>query len=101
VEKRRQRLAVNLKSTWAGGRRYVPIDLKRSRILATQIYDWQAAFEPKMPDYFRLDFQIRYRLNMPIWDIEWKIDVQNVTDHRNASYAKVGILPLFGYRVKF
>jgi hypothetical protein len=114
VGKRHRHLSLNVKWTNAGGRRYVPIDLQRSRISQTQIYDWQTAFDPKLPDYFRFDFQIGYRMSKPTWEIEWKVDIQNVTDHHNASYyyyhvesesirlkRQVGILPLLTCKVKF
>jgi hypothetical protein len=114
VGKRRQRLSINVKYTNAGGRRYVPIDLQRSRSAETQVYNWQAAFDPKLPHYWRMDFQIGYRLNKPTWEIEWKIDVQNILDHRNAAYyyydvktesiklkRQIGVLPLITCKVTF
>lgn len=114
VGQRNRHLSINLKMTGAGGRRYVPIDIGLSKLFKTQIYDWARAFDPKMPDYFRMDFQLAYRLSKPTWEIEFTLDIQNITDHRNASYyyydarqetiklkRQVGFLPLLACKVKF
>jgi hypothetical protein len=110
----RKRLGLNLKLSVAGGKRYVPIDLEQSIEQGTQVYQWDLAFERQLPAYFRTDFQLVYRVNRPGYTVEWKLDVQNLTDHHNAAYyyfdsstesiklkKYVGIVPLLSCRVEF
>ncbi|HEY4656603.1 MAG TPA: TonB-dependent receptor, partial [Cyclobacteriaceae bacterium] len=110
----RNRFGVNLKVTHAGGKPYVPIDLERSIGEKRQVYDWDDAFVRKLPDYFRTDFQFVYRLNCQRHSMEWRLDVQNITDRHNPAYyyydtetesvllkKQVGIVPLISYRLEF
>jgi hypothetical protein len=110
----RGRIGVNLKVTYSGGRRYIPIDLEKSKDVNNTVYDWENAFHPKMPDYFRTDFQLVYRHNHSRYSSEWRLDIQNVTNHRNPSHhyfdpatetvrlkKQIGILPLISYRIEF
>jgi hypothetical protein len=111
---RNNRLGINLKLTQTGGRRYVPIDLERSIAEKRQVYKWDQAFDHKMPDYFRTDFQIVYKINKSKYSIEWRLDIQNITNRRNARWyyfdvndesiklkKQVGFLPLLSCRVDF
>jgi hypothetical protein len=112
--RQRQRLGFNIKVTMSGGRRYVPIDLDASIEKGTTIYDWQSAFDSKLPEYFRADFQTVYRVNRRRHAFEWRLDIQNFTHHRNASYyyfdvvsqdiklkRQVGIIPMLTCKVEF
>jgi hypothetical protein len=114
IDLRSNRIGFNLKVTQAGGRRYVPIDLPGSIQQGSTIYDWQAAFEHKLPDYFRADLQIVYRTNRPAYAVEWRLDIQNFTNHRNAAYyyydparesirlkKQTGIIPLLTCMIEF
>ena len=114
VNRSRDQLGLNLKFTSAGGRPFVPIDLERSIQEGSATYLWERAFEEKLPDYFRADFQFIYKKNHPRYSIEWRLDIQNFTDRRNASYyyfnvsdgsvrlkKQVGFLPLLSCRVDF
>lgn len=110
----RDALGLNLKITWAGGRRYIPIDLQKSIQDNVEVYQWDKAFEAQMPDYFRADVQFVYRRNKPRYTTEWRLDIQNVTDHINPAYYyyhdpsetirlknQVGFLPIISYRIEF
>lgn len=108
------RLGLNLKITSAGGRRYVPIDLEKSIAKGRPIHDWEHAFERQFPDYFRTDLQVVYKMNRERYAVELKLDIQNLTNHRNAAYyyydadsaslklkQQIGFLPLLSCRVEF
>ena len=107
-------LGINVKITSAGGKRYIPIDLAKSIEEGRQVYDWEKAFDPMLPNYFRADLQFVYRRNKPRYSVEWRLDIQNVTNHVNAAYYyynatsesinlhyQVGFLPVFSYRIEF
>jgi hypothetical protein len=110
----RHRIGLNIKFTWAGGRPFVPIDLEKSGEEGRTVYLWEHAFEQKLPEYFRADFQLVYKKNNPRHSIEWRLDIQNFSDHRNALYyyfdrdanaiglkKQIGFLPLLSFRIDF
>jgi hypothetical protein len=76
-------LAVNIKMVWAGGKRYIPIDLESSSIKGEAVYDYNNAYSEKYRDYFRTDFRISFRQNLKRISQEWSFDVQNLTNYRN------------------
>jgi hypothetical protein len=75
--------AIDVKITYAGGKRYLPIDLNASLLAQAERYDETRAFVPQFPDYFRLDVKPSYRLNLKKITLEWNVDFQNLTDHKN------------------
>ena len=110
----RNRIGLNLKVTQAGGRRYVPIDLLKSIEENRQVHNWSEAFDYQLPAYFRADFQFLYKINRPHYSFELRLDVQNLTNHRNAAWyyydasdqsvklrKQVGMVPLLSLRVDF
>jgi hypothetical protein len=114
VGSKRNRLALNMKTTWAGGRPYVPIDLEQSIQKGTRVYDWNHAFAPRLDNYFRIDAQFSYRMNFSMHSIEVRLDIQNISHHRNSAYYYynkesgsialkrfVGIVPLLSVRADF
>lgn len=76
-------LALDIKFTYAGGKRYVPIDLDASIAAQSQQYVVEEAFKPSYPAYFRMDVKPSYRLNKKRTTLEWNIDIQNITNHKN------------------
>ncbi len=110
----RRRFGVNLKISAAGGKRYIPIDLVKSIAERRQVYQWDAAFDKQLPNYFRTDFQFVYRVNRKRHTVEWRLDIQNLTHHRNDAYfyydvasesirliRQVGLVPLLSCRFEF
>ena len=75
--------AIDTKITYAGGKRYIPVDINASIIAQAERYDESRVFEPKFPDYFRIDVKPSYRLNLKKITLEWNIDFQNITNHKN------------------
>ena len=110
----RSLLGINFKLSWSGGRRYIPIDAAASVQQGQQVLDMDRAFEPKLPTYFRADMQLSYRRHRPGFSSEWRLDIQNATNHRNAAYyyydaenslvklkRQTGLLPILSYRIEF
>lgn len=108
------RIGVNIKMTQTGGRRYIPIDLEKSIAEKRQVYKWDEAFDHQMSNYFRMDFQLVYKINRPRYSLEWRLDIQNLTNRRNAGWyyyvpttetiklkKQIGIIPLLSCRVDF
>ena len=80
---RKTYLTADLKLVWAGGRRYIPIDLEKSVEEGSHVYDWSRAYEDKYGDYFRTDLRIGVKLNARAYSQEFAIDFQNLTGYKS------------------
>ena len=93
---------------------YTPIDLEKSIQEKRQVYKWEEAFDNHLPTYFRADFQLVYKINRARYSFEWRLDIQNVTDHQNAAWYyydgadqsvklknQIGAVPLLSFRIDF
>jgi hypothetical protein len=111
---RNLRLTLDVKTVWAGGRRYVPIDLEESIRTGKEVRDWRRAYEDRYDDYFRTDFRVGIRLNGKRASQEWAVDLQNLTGfqsifmegydvHKKEIYTvyQQGFIPMFLYRIQF
>ncbi|MFN5458400.1 MAG: TonB-dependent receptor [Bacteroidota bacterium] len=76
-------ISLDFKITTAGGKRYIPINLQASIITGEEQYQTANAYEPRFSEYFRIDIKPSYRLNLKHSTLEWNVDFQNVTDHKN------------------
>ena len=107
-------LSLDIKSTYAGGKPYVPIDLDASIESNQTEYIWDKAYDQKFDDYFRLDLRISFKLNSKKISQEWAMDLQNLTNHKNiysqnynartksiAYDYQTGFFPMMLYRIKF
>jgi hypothetical protein len=107
-------LSADLRITRVGGRRYVPIDVIQSRLYGFAWYDTQNAFEPKLPDYFRIDVKIGFRINGKKISQEIAASVENITNNKNVleyrwdetnqntrTTYQLGFFPIGIYRIYF
>ena len=110
-------LVFDVKITWAGGKRYTPIDEEASRKNDNPygtVYMEELAYSEQFPDYFKTDIKIGFRLDGKKVSQLWEFYVENVTNHKNPlnqSYSKskneivtvyqLGLFPLFNYRIYF
>ena len=79
----RHTLSIDLRGTYAGGKRYTPIDLAASIAASNEVRDGTRAYELQYPNYFRLDVKPGYRFNSKKVTHEFTIDIQNVTKNAN------------------
>ncbi len=107
-------LTFDVKTVWAGGKRYVPIDIEKSLNAGEEERDWSNAYKNKYDDYFRTDLRIGFKTNgKHIWQ-EWAIDLQNITGFKSIfmegfdpqdgevyTVYQQGFLPMFLYRIHF
>lgn len=76
-------IAFDIKTTYSGGKRYVPIDLPASIFTNTEVRDGSQAYQPQYDPYFRIDVKPSYKLNTKRFTHEISVDIQNVTKHNN------------------
>lgn len=112
--KEKNAITIDIKTTWAGGRRYTPIDLEKSIAAGGEVRIDSLAYTLKLKDYIRVDLKIGYRLNGKKISHEWALDVQNIFNRKNDFIIKysnaqkkiirvpqLGIFPVLQYRVTF
>ncbi|HEX8549782.1 MAG TPA: TonB-dependent receptor, partial [Cytophagaceae bacterium] len=105
---------VDLKVTYAGGRRYIPIDLERSRAQQREYRVESEAYSKQLADYFRTDLKLSYRINGKRVAQEFVINTQNIFNRKNAFIERynvdkervlvipqMGIFPVAQYRITF
>ncbi len=111
--KSRNFITLDLRTVWAGGKRYTPVDIAGSVEENAVVWDWERPFEMQ-EDYFRVDFRIGYKMNGRRISQEWAVDLQNLTAHQNlfmeefnfeeGKVNKVyqqGFVPMMLYRIQF
>lgn len=105
---------LDLKLTYAGRRRFLPINLEASKEAGETIYDWENAYENRHDDYLRADVKLSFKLDMKHMNHEWVINFQNITNQKNIfsetynsqtqetiKRYQLGFFPAFLYRVTF
>ncbi len=107
-------LSLDLKYTQAGGNRYTPIDLEKSKLAGKAIYDDDLAFTKKYTDYSRFDVKVSFKTNRKKTSQSLFVVVENIFDTPNIlreSYNEqtqsiqkeyqLGLFPYAGYRIEF
>mgnify|MGYP000950773166 CR=1 FL=1 len=107
-------IAADVKATWAGGRRYTPIDLATSLANGRTVYFEDRAFDAQYPDYFRADVKVMIRVQRKKSTHEFGIDLQNVSGNKNiynqhfdertqriVTEYQIGFFPIPQYRILF
>ncbi|MFO7868647.1 MAG: TonB-dependent receptor [Bacteroidales bacterium] len=107
-------LTCDIRTTVAGGKPYMPIDIEASNEQNKKVYNMDEIFEYRYDAYFRTDVRIGLKHNGAKFNQEWGLDLQNVTNHQNvfmqdydASQHEVytvyqkGFMPMMLYRIQF
>jgi len=107
-------IALDLRLTSAGGRRFTPINFNASQLQGEEVRDHTKAFENQYKDYFRADFKVTYRMNSKRFTQEWFVDFQNISNNQNVfqeiynpsqnkviTQYQIGFFPNINYRINF
>jgi hypothetical protein len=105
---------IDFKMTYAGGKRYTPIDMKASQAAGATKYDETKAFSEQFDPFFKADIKFGYRLNWKNVSQEWVFYIENFTNHANVlmqTYSpsknevtnvnQLGFFPMMQYRIHF
>ncbi|MEN8122150.1 MAG: TonB-dependent receptor, partial [Bacteroidota bacterium] len=115
VGKSRQHwLGISARLIYTGGMRYLPEDLELSIARGESVRILDYGYTEKADDYFRMDLQIIFRRNKPKYTSEWRVDIMNLTNHKNMLYRRYNdishsieteyqnpIIPVLSYRIQF
>ena len=105
-------LSVNTKLAYLGNKRILPASTDYNG--SANIRDYTQAYRERLPDYFRWDLNISVKNNYKRLAMEWFVEIENVTNHKNiwgrvynnsrqaydTSY-QTGVMPMGGCRVFF
>jgi hypothetical protein len=105
---------IDFKMTYAGGKRYTPIDLEASQNAGATKYDETKAYSEQFDAFFKADIKFGYRLNWRKVSQEWVFYIENFTDHDNilmqtyspsknevTNVYQLGFFPMMQYRIHF
>jgi hypothetical protein len=76
-------ISIDARGSYAGGKRYTPIDLAASIAANSEVRDRNYAFNYQYPNYFRVDIKPGYKFSAKKITHEFSIDFQNVTRNLN------------------
>lgn len=107
-------LSLSGKVTYAGGRRYVPVDEAASAVAGIAVYKEKYAYENRLPDFFRTDLRIGFKSNGKKVTQEWALEIQNILNtqniltqlynpstHKVENIYQIGFFPAPIYRIYF
>ena len=107
-------LNIDFKMSYAGGKRYTPVDFNASQTASTTKYDNSRAYSLQADPFLKADIKFGYRLNGRKVSQEWVFYIENFTNHTNAlmqlyspsknevkSINQLGFFPMMQYRIHF
>ena len=84
--KKNATLVFDIKGTWAGGKRYTPIDVEASKnstsAFSTEYFE-NLAYSQQFSNYFKADVKIGFRKDGKKVSQVWEFYVENITNHKN------------------
>ncbi len=111
--KNRNQFGLNVRFLLAGGNRYTPLDIARSRELGFPVLDGANTYENQVDAYYRLDVGLSYTVNKSALTHAIRFDIQNITDRLNVqgfdynrnfeqvAFFHGGLLPILSYKITF
>lgn len=105
---------IDIKYTYAGGRRYTPVDIQQSILSRETQYMKELSYSEKFTPYWRFDLRVGFRKEGKKITQEWSIDIQNITNRKNIfmqdfdpatgqikTKYQIGLFPVAQYRITF
>ncbi|HTB06932.1 MAG TPA: TonB-dependent receptor [Bacteroidia bacterium] len=113
-KQKRSILSFSVKANYAGGKRYIPVNLAASQYYHGPVYDYTQTYTNSYPPYERVDFKVSYKRNGKKTTQEWSFEVQNLFNNKNVLQQiynpntnsietdyQLGFFPLGSYRITF
>jgi hypothetical protein len=107
-------IAIDVKTTFAGGNRFTPVNEELSRQYRSVVYDETRAFGETHPGYSKVDLKISLKLNQKKATQTIFVSIENILNHRNVLREvydvstqtrvreyQLGLFPYAGYRIEF
>ncbi len=74
-------ITLGLRTSYAGGRPYVPFDVDETLAQKQEVLDWDNAYTLRPSDYFRVNLRVGYKRNRKKFSIEYAMDLQYRTNY--------------------
>lgn len=113
-KKKNDIIGANIKFIWRGGQKYTPVDLSASIAAHETVYQSNAAYSQKLPDYVRMDFGLYFRRNLKKYSWTLSFDAQNIINRQNVADVvynpdtqtiktekNLGIVPVLAWKIEF
>jgi hypothetical protein len=107
-------IALDIKLTAAGGKRYTPLNESASKEAVKPIYYEEQSFDKQLKAYLRADIKFTYKMSGKKFMQEFFVDFQNATNNKNVyrmwydtrnnivrKQYQLGFFPNFNYRIQF
>jgi len=107
-------LQIDAKVTYAGGKRYIPIDLAASNAAGKTVFNLNEIYTHRFHDYFRADLKAGIRINSKKITQEISFNVQNIFNTKNVfqqiydnvnkdvkTEYQLGLFPVGSYKIMF
>jgi hypothetical protein len=108
------KLALDVKSTLAGGNRYVPIDETASQQLGRAVYIADRAFDERFKNFKKTDVKLSFKINQKKIAQSIFVSLENIFNEKNILRQyydprlgklkieyQFGLFPIGGYRIEF
>ena len=108
------KLAIDFKSTLAGGNRYVPIDEAASQQLGRAVYIGERAFDERFNNFKKTDVKLAFKINQKKISQSLFVSLENIFNSKNLLRQyydprlgklkieyQFGLFPIGGYRIEF
>lgn len=112
--KKNNAFSIGLRTTYAGGRPYVPYDVEETVSQGTEVLDWDNAYEVRQEDYFRINLRLGIKRNKPKYNVEIAMDLQYRTNYTSVYEHRIdpltgeiyhnyemALYPMASYRIQF
>jgi len=112
--KKNNTFVIGLRTTYAGGRPYVPYDVNATLQQHTEVLDWNNAYEIQQDDYFRINLRLGIKKNKPKFNVEIAMDLQYRTNYTSVYEHRIdpltgkiyhnyemALYPMASYRIQF
>lgn len=108
-------LGINLRTSWAGGVRVIPIDVLASLNAQSQVLSYENIYnDQQLPGFFRSDLRVSFTKNSHRITSTWSLELNNITNHVNpkgiyfdgtdnsiSTVNQLGLIPVLNYRLDF
>ncbi|PLX10568.1 MAG: TonB-dependent receptor, partial [Marinilabiliales bacterium] len=112
--KKNNAFIIGLRTTYSGGRPYVPYDVQETLVQSKEVLDWDKAYEVQQEDYFRINLRLGIKRNKPKFNVEISMDLQYRTNYTSVYEHRIDPLtgkiyhnyemafyPMANYRIQF
>ena len=107
-------LQIDAKVTYAGGKRYIPIDVAASSAAGKTMFNLNEVYTHRFHDYFRADLKAGIRINSKKITQEISFNIQNIFNTKNVfqeiydninknvkTEYQLGLFPVGSYKIMF